>query len=138
MTVSGLLLVVMIAVAVAAAFALFGTRRGAGSGDSRVQLEKLRSSGHYWGVKIQPGQCNAIRSFAGRRFSFDEAPELPLPHCTAKRCSCSYVGVTERRREERRTQMDRRSFARIDDAHADRRSLRARRLQRKERVDPAD
>jgi hypothetical protein len=138
MTFNGFLLVVMIAGAVAAAIALSGARRGAGSGDRRGQLEKLRTSGHYWGVKIQPGQCNAIRSFAGRRFSFDEAPELPLQGCTAKRCACSYVGVTERRREDRRTQMDRRSIARIDDAHADRRSLKGRRRHRKERVDPAD
>jgi hypothetical protein len=137
MTGNALLLIVIIALALAGALALIGAGRGARSDDRRKQLEKLRRSGHYWGVKIQPGKCGAIRVFAGRRLSFDEAPMLPLPGCTMKRCSCSYVGVRERRGEERRTQMDRRSITRIDDAHADRRTLRGRRGH-KEPGDPAD
>lgn len=138
MTDNSLFIVALIAFAILAVFLFTNAmKRGSEDRDRRAALQRLRSSGHYWGVKIQPGQCNAIRPFAGRRFSFDEAPALPLPDCTAKRCSCSYVGVTERRREERRTQMDRRSIARIEDAHAERRSWRGRR-RHKERVDPAD
>jgi hypothetical protein len=135
---NSLFIVALIAFAILAVFLFTNVKkRGSEDRDRRAELQRLRSSGHYWGVKIQPGQCNAIRPFAGRRFSFDEAPALPLPGCTAKRCSCSYVGVTERRREERRTQMDRRSLARIDDEHAERRSWRGRR-RHKERGDPAD
>jgi hypothetical protein len=134
---NGLLIVIIIALAILAVFVFMTARRGSGNHDKRGDLEKLQSSGHYWGVKIRPGQCNAIRPFAGRQFSFEEAPGLPMRGCTAKRCSCSYVGVTEHRREERRIQMDRRSIARMDDEHADRRSLRGRRGN-KARVDPAD
>ena len=88
MSINSFLIGAIIAVAIAAVFALTGTRRGTGNRDKRGELGKLRSSGHYWGVRIQPGQCTAIRPFAGRRFRFDEAPALPLPGCTAKRCSC--------------------------------------------------
>jgi hypothetical protein len=137
MTFNSLLIVAVIAVAVPAVFVLANARRRPGNRNQSAELEKLRGSGHYWGVKIQPGSCSAIRPFAGRRFGFDEAPALPLPGCTARRCSCTYVGVTERRRDERRGQVERRSVVRIDDEHADRRSLHGRRRY-KERIDPAD
>jgi hypothetical protein len=137
-TENSILVVAFIAFAILAVLVLKNVRGGSGNRDKSAELEKLRNSGHYWGVRIQAGRCAAIHSFAGRRFSFDEAPELPLRGCKAKRCSCTYIGVTERRRDERRIQMDRRSIARIDDEHAERRSLRGRRRQHKERIDPAD
>jgi len=115
-----------------------GIRRGMKSGDKSAELKKLQRSGAYWGVRIQPGKCTAIRPFAGRRFTFDEAPELPLRGCKAWRCSCTYIGVTEHRREERRIQNDRRSVIRIDEEHVERRSFRGRRRQRKDRSAPAD
>jgi hypothetical protein len=128
----------IIAITILAAIVLPGIRRGTGTRDKGGGLQKLRRSGHYWGVRIQPGNCAAIRHFAGRRFTFEEAPNLPLPGCKAWRCSCTYVGLPERRREERRTRKDRRDAVRVDDEHAERRSIRERRRQHKDWQDPAD
>lgn len=138
MTDNSILVVIIITVAILAAIVLTGTRRGLGSRDKSAELQKLRSSGHYSGVRIQPGQCTAIRHFAGRRFSFEEAPDLPLQGCKAWRCTCTYIGIPERRHEERRIHKDRRDFVRIDEEHAERRSFRGRRRQHKDWKDPAD
>jgi hypothetical protein len=133
MTINSFLIGAIIAVAIAAVFARRATRNRHQEGE----LAKLQRGGQFWGVMIQPGQCAAIRPFAGRGFRFDEAPALPLPGCTAKRCSCRYIGVTERRRDERRMQTDRRRVLRIEDQHADRRSLQGRR-RNQEPIGPAD
>jgi hypothetical protein len=135
---NSILIASLTALAMLAAIVLTGIRRGTGSRDKSGELQKLRSSGHYWGVRIQPGKCSAIRHFAGRRFSFDEAPDLPLPGCETWRCSCTYIGVPELRREERRIYKDRRNTARIDEEHVERRSFRGRRRQHKDWEDPAD
>ena len=138
MTDNSILVVTIIAIALLAAIVFSGTRRGTGNRDKSSELQKLRRSGHYWGVRIQPGRCTAIRYFAGRRFTFDEAPNLPLPGCRAWRCSCTYIGVPERRHEERRNRKDRRDAVRFDEEHAERRSIRGRRRQHKAWKDPAD
>ena len=132
------MIVTLIAIAILAAIVLTRIRRGAGSQDKSGELNKLRRSGSFWGVRIQPGKCTAIRPFTGRRFTFEEAPKLPLPGCKAWRCSCTYIGVPERRRDERRIQNDRRDVVRIDDEHTERRSFRGRRRGHKARNDPAD
>jgi hypothetical protein len=132
------LVVGIIAIAILAAIVLTGIWRGTGSRDKSSELKKLRHSGYYWGVRIQPGKCTAIRHFAGRRFTFEEAPNLPLSGCKAWRCSCTYIGVPDRRREDRRVHKDRRDIVRIDEEHAERRSFRGRRRQHKDRNDPAD
>jgi hypothetical protein len=135
---NSILVVTIIVIAILAAIVLTGTRRWAGKRDKSGELQKLRRSGHYWGVRIQPGKCAAIRHFAGRRFTFEEAPNLPLPGCKAWRCSCTYIGVPERRREERRTHKDRRDAVRFDEEHAERRAILGRRRQHKDWNDPAD
>jgi hypothetical protein len=135
---SNTLVVTIIAIAILAAIVLTGVRRGTGSGDKSSELQKLRRSGSFWGVRIQAGKCTAIRPFAGRRFTFEEAPNLPLPGCTAWRCACTYIGVPERRREERRIHNDRRDVVRIDEEHVERRSFRGRRHGHKAWKDPAD
>jgi len=129
---------ILIAIAILAAIVLTRIRRGTGSHDKSGELNKLRRSGSFWGVRIQPGKCAAIRPFAGRRFTFEEAPDLPLPGCKAWRCSCTYIGVPERRRDERRIHNDRRDVVRIDGEHIERRSFRGRRRGHKARKDPAD
>ena len=138
MTDDSILVVSIIAIAILAAIVLTGIRRGIGSRDKSGELKKLRRSGSYWGVRIQPGKCTAIRHFAGRRFTFEEAPNLPLPGCKAWRCSCTYIGVPERRRDERRIHNDRRDVVRIDKEHVDRRSFRGRRRGNQAWKDPAD
>ena len=126
------------AIAILAAIVVTRIKRGTGSHDKSGELNKLRRSGSFWGVRIQPGKCAAIRPFAGRRFTFEEAPNLPLPGCKAWRCSCTYIGVPERRRDERRIHNDRRDVVRIDGEHIERRSFRGRRRGHKARKDPAD
>jgi hypothetical protein len=133
-----IMIVTLIAIAILAAIIVTRMRRGTGNHDKSSELNKLRRSGSFWGVRIQPGKCAAIRPFAGRRFSFDEAPDLPRPGCKAWRCSCTYIGVPERRRDERRIQNDRRDVVRIDEEHVERRSFRGRRRGHKDRNDPAD
>jgi hypothetical protein len=133
-----IMIVTLVAMAILAAIVLPRIRRATGSGDKSSQLHKLRRSGSFWGVRIQPGKCPAIRPFAGRRFTFEEAPVLPLPECKAWRCSCTYIGMPERRRDERRIQNDRRDVVRIDAEHVERRSFRGRRRGHKARKDPAD
>lgn len=117
---------------------LGSAKRWTGIQDKSGDLEKLRRSGHFWGVKIRPGRCDAISHFAGRRFTFHEAPALPLPGCKAWRCTCTYTGVPERRRENRRVLHDRRTAARFDGDLAERRSIRERRRMDKAWKDPAD
>ena len=133
-----IMIVSLIAIAILAAIVLTGIRRGTGSRDKSGELNKLCRSGSFWGVRIQPGKCASIRPFAGRRFTFEEAPDLPLPGCKAWRCSCTYIGVPERRRDERRIHNDRRDVVRIDGEHIERRSFRGRRRGHKARKDPAD
>ena len=128
----------LIAIAILAAIVLTLIRRGTGGSVKSAELKKLRHSGSYWGVRIQPGKCAAIRPFTGRRFTFEEAPDLPLPGCTAWHCSCIYIGVPERRRDERRIQNDRRDLVRLDENHVERRSFRGRRRGHKAWKDPAD
>ena len=131
-------IVTFTAIAILAAIVVTRIKRGTGSHDKSGELNKLRRSGSFWGVRIQPGKCAAIRPFAGRRFTFEEAPNLPLPGCKAWRCSCTYIGVPERRRDERRIHNDRRDVVRIDGEHIERRSFRGRRRGHKARKDPAD
>jgi hypothetical protein len=131
------MIVALFAIAILAAIVLTRISRGIGSRDKGGELNKLRHSGSFWGVRILPGKCTAIRPFTGRSLTFEEAPKLPLPGCKAWRCSCTYVGIPERRRDERRIQLDRRNIARIDE-HVERRSFRGRRRVHKDRKDPAD
>jgi hypothetical protein len=133
-----IMIVTLIAIAILAAIVLAGIMRGTGSRDKSGELNKLRRSGSFWGVRIQAGKCAAMRPFAGRRFTFEEAPNLPLPGCKAWRCSCTYIGVPERRRDERRIHNDRRDVVRLDDDHVERRSFSGRRRGHKAWKDPAD
>jgi hypothetical protein len=137
-TENSLLLTFVIAITVVVVIVLGSARRGTGQRDKSACLEKLRRSGHYWGVKIRPGKCDAIRHFAGRRFTFHEAPALPLAGCRAWRCTCTYLGLPERRSEHRRVRHDRRANVRFDGDLGERRSIQGRRNRDKAWKDPAD
>jgi hypothetical protein len=90
-------------------------------------LKKLRSSGLYWGITIHNGKCAAIRQYLGRPYKLDESPALPLSGCKAGRCTCTYAGLRERRKHQRRQIRDRRDAIRFDSRHPDRRNKRERR-----------
>jgi hypothetical protein len=57
-------------------------------------------------VGIQPEDpltaCDAVRANSGQRFLSGQAPQLPLPGCTADRCTCKYVHFDDRRIGNRR------------------------------------
>lgn len=90
-------------------------------------LARLRSSGQYWGVSIRNGNCSASKRLCGRGFRLSEAPSLPIPGCRSLRCGCSYTGLRERRKKERRGNQDRRTELRLGSAQPERRRQRDRR-----------
>jgi hypothetical protein len=91
------------------------------------QLESLRQNSNYWGVEIQSSLCEASKALAGRKFTFPDAPSLPLADCVANFCTCTYVGLWERRKWHRRILPDRRKAIRYTMDHPDRRCHRERR-----------
>jgi hypothetical protein len=92
-------------------------------------LEKLRHSGQFWGVEILQGGCKGSIALAGKRFTFNNVPALPLEGCEAHICPCQYKGQKERRSNHRRTLEDRRDGLRYDVKKPDRRALKDRRRQ---------
>ena len=89
------------------------------------QLARLKQCGKFNGVSVE-SHCPATSSLVGVRFTFENAPELPLPGCDATPCRCRFVGITERRQLiDRRSGHDRRESLRMDSD--DRRSDQPRR-----------
>jgi hypothetical protein len=92
------------------------------------QLEKLRSSDQFWGVKMYPGSCEAAANeLSDKEFTFDEAPDLPLEGCTAHQCNCRLIGISDKRRTDRRVKKEQRKKLRYDPSNPDRRSGKDRR-----------
>jgi hypothetical protein len=90
-----------------------------------AQLNKLQQSGRFWGVSVE-SHCRASSSLAGRQFTFDSPPVLPVDGCTEARCHCCLRGLPDRReRRDRRSADDRRALLRMESG--DRRSQRPRR-----------
>jgi len=98
-----------------------------GLSSKEAALKKLQASPQIWGVEIQQGGCDAAIALAGKHFTFEEAPSLPLDGCNAHTCPCQYMGLTEHRSTHRRTREDRRKELRFDVNKPDRRSLKDRR-----------
>jgi len=65
--------------------------------NQRKQLRDLKLSGRFHGVQIHQCGCSASAKYAGKFFTFDEAPSLPLKRCDAPECHCVYLGVSDRR-----------------------------------------
>lgn len=66
------------------------------------QLKELRKSRRFRGVQLHRCGCRASTRYIGKFFSFGNAPALPLADCDAEVCSCAYLGVVDRRRNDRR------------------------------------
>ena len=78
------------------------------------QLDELRKNDRLYGVKIHRSDCKACSHLAGKVFSFESAPKLPVNGCDAPVCNCEYLGVPERRQKrERRSDRDRREAIRM-------------------------
>ena len=104
-----------------------GTRRGQGAGKKSVQstLSELRSSGDYWGLRLEvldpTTACDAVAQYRNKQLLINHAPELPLEGCTSAVCQCRYVGLKERRMAVRRVGEDRREGVRFETDKVDRR-----------------
>ena len=91
----------------------------------QAQLDRLQKAGKFRGVRIE-SHCAASSRLAGRDFSFESAPHLPIQGCDARVCECGYIGLSERRSViDRRSGRDRRNSMRTDSD--DRRAQRPRR-----------
>lgn len=76
---------------------------------TRQQRKAVHAAGRdtdkrYHCVEIRSGNaaCRAVRSLELTRFLSDEAPRLPVPGCTAQKCTCRYVHFEDRRQQDRR------------------------------------
>jgi len=102
-------------------------RARAGAPSKSKELEKLTRSKRFWGVEIQHPGCAEAAQLAGKEFSMESAPPLPLVNCSADHCTCLYKGLLEHRRTGRRKARERRDEVRFDHEHPDRRSHKDRR-----------
>ena len=98
----------------------------------RPQLERLYRDGRYWGVRIEHdgtgNACEAVLQCSDDRYSFENAPPLPLPECAVTRCSCRYIGLEEQRQPPpRRQTSDRRDKIRYEPKRGSRRREKDRR-----------
>jgi hypothetical protein len=90
-------------------------------------IDKLADSGLFWGVELADTGCETARGLQGQQYSFETAPELPLPGCGSAACTCQFHGLRERRSQVRRTHPDRREVVRFDVDNPDRRARVSRR-----------
>jgi hypothetical protein len=92
---------VVVVVVVAAAWIWMSRRNKSRRGDVSRRVS-------YRCVGLQPADpvvaCEVVKSMSGRRFLPGQAPHLPLPGCTAARCSCKYVHFDDRRSGDRRAE----------------------------------
>lgn len=77
---------------------------GAKERDRRVTGRSV-STGAQYTVAVCPGlrACEHITAFTNVRYPAGEAPRLPLPGCSSRRCTCKYVHHADRRRSARRS-----------------------------------
>jgi hypothetical protein len=90
-------------------------------------IDKLQGTGLFWGVEIGTPGCEAARDLMGNQYTFDEAPELPLPACSSAICTCQFNGLRDNRERARRSGNDRRDDIRFDKDRPERRKRRGRR-----------
>lgn len=80
----------------------------------QAQLRKLERSGLYWGVKVE-ARCRASSRLAGREYTFTSPPMVPVTGCAQAQCTCTLIGLPERRKAaERRSGFDRRQALRVE------------------------
>lgn len=92
-------------IASAAAAYWFLARRGVARA-SPVRKTRPRAQFSSAEIRLRRNACEPARALQGRRFLSTEAPALPLPDCSAPRCSCSFIKLSDRRTERRRLELD--------------------------------
>lgn len=63
-----------------------------------------KTGGRFGGVEIRTRSdaCRAAHALEGQRFLAKDAPALPLPNCSAAKCTCTFTKLPDRRTEGRR------------------------------------
>jgi len=95
--------------------------------NTATSVARLREKGGFWGVELGQTGCTESNKLLGHRFTFDEAPKLPLEDCNRTSCPCYFKGLRDRRLQPRRLSNDRRAEVRFDKTHPDRRKNAGRR-----------
>ena len=60
-------------------------------------------TGDDWVMVIESPGCEAAKALAGRIFTHEEAPQLPIEGCNATTCTCHYRYIPEQRNDHRRS-----------------------------------
>ena len=116
-------LIVVIVAIVAALLGLWAYRRSTKPTSTKPTSAKSTSAGNekskagnqaeQWGVRISaPAKeraCPQAQALLGKEFPIGKKPPLPLPDCPySHQCECRYIKLFDRRRQERRSEQERR------------------------------
>lgn len=98
---------------------------------SNIETKALKSGKIFRGFTIEPCAdcCQASLELRKMTFSYRDKITLPLSSCDKTNCCCEIVEVGERRKQHRRSKMDRRSQIRFEPHNDDRRKRKGRREQ---------
>ena len=102
---------------------------------------KASNQAEQWGVRISaPAKeraCPQAQELLGKEFPIGKKPSLPLPDCPyPHQCECHYIKLFDRRRQERRSDQERRQGdQRFEVDHPPRRSGADRRKGDKSDID---
>lgn len=80
----------------------YGGKRQRSRAARTRERENASPNFHCVEVRYQRDACDAVKRIGAKRFLPGEAPEIPLPGCTAAKCSCRYVHHEDRRTGDRR------------------------------------
>jgi hypothetical protein len=102
---------------VAVAAALLGLRtyrRSTMSARNPHGNNKPGNEAKYWGVRISAPHgvrvCARVQELLGKEFPLTRKPALPLPDCSfPQQCQCRYVKLRDSRKDDRRSDHDRRA-----------------------------
>ena len=74
----------------------------------RAKAAQPKQGGRFGAVQIRAPleACRAAQLLHGHRFLSKDAPKLPLPECSAERCSCTFSKLPDRRTDSRRFDQD--------------------------------
>jgi hypothetical protein len=81
-------------------------------------------------IVIQKNACKAVLGLTGNRFLMDEVPHIPVPDCTSRKCTCTYLRHNDRRNKNGNRRAE---FSKLTNAYAvignsERRGVRGRRV----------
>ena len=107
------ILILLVAAIVAAVLASWASRRSMAVPEAASLAVEAAKGPEQWGVRIDAADsqrtCPSVRELLGKDFPLGAKPPLPSPNCCFRsQCRCRYVKLYERRKESRRSGLDRR------------------------------